>query len=258
VSGEALIRLRGVDKRYQQGELAIEVLKGIDLDIAAGEFVALLGPSGSGKSTLMHILGLLDRPSSGSYHLAGEDVAGHDDDRLSELRNRAIGFIFQTFYLVPYLSARENVVLPGLYGPESGRHLRQRAEELLVQVGLSERLDFRPSQLSGGQQQRVAIARALVNTPALILADEPTGNLDTRTSIEIMALMQTLNRQGITVVVVTHEHDIAEYASRVIHFRDGRLQSDERKARPRDAQAELRDLPPDEDEAAATAAETAA
>lgn len=221
MSGEALIRLRGVSKRYQQGELAVEVLKGIDLDIAAGEFVALLGPSGSGKSTLMHILGLLDRPSSGSYYLAGEDVAGHDDDRLSELRNRAIGFIFQTFYLVPYLSALENVVLPGLYGHESGRHLRQRAEELLVQVGLSERLDFRPSQLSGGQQQRVAIARALLCSPQVLLADEPTGQLDSNTSAEIMELLAGIHRRGHTVILVTHDSATAAFAQRRIVLNDG-------------------------------------
>ncbi len=221
MSDEPLIRLRGINKRYQQGELAVEVLKGIDLDIAAGEFVALLGPSGSGKSTLMHILGLLDRPSGGSYHLAGEDVAGHDDDRLSELRNRAIGFIFQTFYLVPYLSARENVVLPGLYGPESGRHLRQRAEELLVQVGLSERLDFRPSQLSGGQQQRVAIARALLCSPQVLLADEPTGQLDSTTSAEIMELLAGIHRRGHTVILVTHDSATAAFAQRRIVLNDG-------------------------------------
>jgi putative ABC transport system ATP-binding protein len=223
VSAAPLISLRGLAKHYRQGEQSVEVLKEIDLDIVAGEFVALLGPSGSGKSTLMHLLGLLDRPSSGSYRLAGEDVAGLDDDRLSLLRNRQIGFIFQTFYLIPYLTALENVVLPGLYGPQSGRVLRQRAEELLVQVGLGERLHFRPSQLSGGQQQRVAIARALLCDPQVLLADEPTGQLDSKTSSEIMALIGAIHRQGRTVILVTHDQATAACAERSIVLHDGRI-----------------------------------
>jgi putative ABC transport system ATP-binding protein len=218
-----LIRLEGVTKTYLQGELTVEVLKGIDLEIAPGEFVALQGPSGSGKSTLMHLLGLLDRPSAGRYWLCGEDVAGHDDDRLSELRNRLIGFIFQTFYLVPYLSALENVVLPGLYGPGPARHLRQRAEELLVQVGLGERLHFKPSQLSGGQQQRVAMARSLLNDPQVLLADEPTGQLDSATSAEIMELIGSIHRQGRTVILVTHDPPTAACAQRSIFLNDGRI-----------------------------------
>ncbi|HXV22527.1 MAG TPA: ABC transporter ATP-binding protein [Desulfuromonadales bacterium] len=220
---KALIRLEGMTKTYQQGELAVEVLKGIDLQIAAGEFVALQGPSGSGKSTLMHLLGLLDRPSAGRYWLQGEDVAGLDDDRLSELRNRLIGFLFQTFYLVPYLSALENVVLPGLYSPGSARHLRHRAEELLVQVGLGDRLHFKPSQLSGGQQQRVGLARALVNDPQVLLADEPTGQLDSATSAEIMELIAGIHRQGRTVVLVTHDASTAACAERSIFLHDGRV-----------------------------------
>jgi putative ABC transport system ATP-binding protein len=223
VSGsEALIRLEGMTKTYQLGELTVEVLKGIDLQIAAGEFVALQGPSGSGKSTLMHLLGLLDRPSAGRYFLQGEDVAGLDDDRLSELRNRLIGFLFQTFYLIPYLSALENVVLPGLYSPDSARHLRRRAEELLVQVGLADRLHFKPSQLSGGQQQRVALARALVNDPKVLLADEPTGQLDSATSAEIMELIADIHRQGRTVILVTHDVSTAACAGRSIFLLDGR------------------------------------
>ena len=220
---DALIRLEGMTKTYQQGELTVEVLKGIDLQIAAGEFVALQGPSGSGKSTLMHLLGLLDRPSAGRYFLQAEDVAGLDDDRLSELRNRLIGFLFQTFYLVPYLSALENVVLPGLYSPGSARHLRRRAEELLVQVGLGDRLHFKPNQLSGGQQQRVALARALVNDPQVLLADEPTGQLDSATSAEIMELIAGIHRQGRTVILVTHDASTAAFAGRSIFLLDGRV-----------------------------------
>jgi putative ABC transport system ATP-binding protein len=223
VSDAPLIRLEGVTKTYRQGELTVEVLKGIDLEIAAGEFVALQGPSGSGKSTLMHLLGLLDRPSGGRYWLAGADVAGLDDDRLSELRNRQIGFIFQTFYLVPYLSALENVVLPGLYRPGPARHLRQRGEELLVQVGLGERIHFKPSQLSGGQQQRVAMARALLGDPQVLLADEPTGQLDSATSAEIMELIEGIHRQGRTVILVTHDPATAACARRSIFLNDGRV-----------------------------------
>jgi putative ABC transport system ATP-binding protein len=220
---DALIRLEGMTKTYLQGELTVEVLKGIDLQIAAGEFVALQGPSGSGKSTLMHLLGLLDRPTAGRYWLQGDDVAGLDDDRLSELRNRLIGFLFQTFYLVPYLTALENVVLPGLYSPGSARHLRHRAEELLVQVGLGDRLHFKPTQLSGGQQQRVALARALVNDPQVLLADEPTGQLDSTTSAEIMELIAGIHRQGRTVVLVTHDAPTAACAERSIFLQDGRV-----------------------------------
>lgn len=227
MSGAApAIRLEGIVKTYLQGDLEVQVLKGIDLEIAAGEFVALQGPSGSGKSTLMHILGLLDRPSAGRYWLQGEDVAGLADDRLSELRNRWLGFLFQTFYLVPYISALENVMLPGLYGPTPARRLRQRAEELLVQVGLGDRLHFKPGQLSGGQQQRVALARALVNDPQVLLADEPTGQLDSSTSAEIIELLAGIHRQGRTLILVTHDRDTAACAQRRIHLRDGRIDSD--------------------------------
>jgi putative ABC transport system ATP-binding protein len=222
----ALIELKGITKSYRQGDLPIAVLKGIDLQIAAGEFVALLGPSGSGKSTLMHILGLLDRPTSGAYLLDGVDVAGLDDDHLSALRNRQIGFVFQTFYLIPYLTALENVILPGLYGQERSATIRHRAEEILQQVGLGDRVDFRPSQLSGGQQQRVAIARALLNDPAVLLADEPTGQLDSATSQEIMELISQINRQGRTIILVTHDVATAACAQRRIELHDGLVCSD--------------------------------
>jgi len=218
-----LVALEGVTRTYLQGDQEIHVLKGIGLEIGAGEFVALQGPSGSGKSTLLHILGLLDRPSGGRYRLDGEDVAGLPDDRLSELRNRTLGFLFQSFYLVPYISALENVMLPGLYGPTPTRELRRRAGELLGQVGLGDRLDFRPGQLSGGQQQRVALARALVNDPRLLLADEPTGQLDSATSAEILELLGTIHSQGRTLILVTHDQETAARAERRIVLDDGRI-----------------------------------
>ena len=221
--GEPLIRLEQVDKIFLQGELTVEVLKGIDLTVRAGEFIALQGASGSGKSTLMHILGLLDRPSGGRYLLQGRDVAGLTDDQLSELRNRLFGFIFQSFYLIPYVSALENVMLPGLYGATPTRQLRQRAQQLLEQVGLADRMHFRPGQLSGGQQQRVAMARALINDPQLLLADEPTGQLDSATSAGIMDLLREMHRQGRTVILVTHEVEISAAAERIIVLHDGRI-----------------------------------
>ncbi|MDY0269348.1 ABC transporter ATP-binding protein [Trichloromonas sp.] len=224
-AGDTVIRLADIGKSFSQGGAPVEVLKGISLDIAVGEFIALLGTSGSGKSTLMHILGLLDRPSAGSYLLNGQDVAQLADDHLSELRNRMIGFIFQSFYLIPYVSARENVMLPGLYGHTAGRRLRARAEELLALVGLADRMDFKPSQLSGGQQQRVAIARALVNDPQVLLADEPTGQLDSKTSVEILELLSDINRQGRTVILVTHDQQTAAYAKRRIVLDDGRIRN---------------------------------
>ena len=226
MSNAPLISLRGLSKTFRQGDLEVPVLKGIDLEIAAGEFIALQGTSASGKSTLLHILGLLDRPSGGSYLLQGEDVAVLDDERLSRLRNGLMGFLFQSFYLVPYLSALENVMLPGLYSPTPGRSLRQRAQQLLTEVGLADRMSFRPGQLSGGQQQRVALARALVNDPQLLLADEPTGQLDSATSAEILQLLGRVHAGGRTVVVVTHEAATAAYARRTIHLQDGHVQVD--------------------------------
>ncbi len=218
-----LVRIADVRRVYPQGDLEIEILKGVSLDIAQGEFVALQGPSGSGKSTLLHILGLLDRPTSGSYELDGRDVSGLSDDEQSEARGRLIGFVFQSFYLIPYISALDNVMLPALYSESAGVHARERAMGLLGQVGLADRMDFRPTQLSGGQQQRVALARALVNSPRMLLADEPTGQLDSTTSREIMELMSAINEQGTTVVVVTHDEATAAYARRRIIVADGRV-----------------------------------
>jgi putative ABC transport system ATP-binding protein len=228
----------------------VRALRGVDLDIQRGSFVAVIGASGSGKSTLMNILGLLDRPTSGQYFLDGQDVSGFGRDRRAELRNKKIGFVFQNFSLLPRTTALENVELPLLYNgthlPGEERH--RRANALLEAVGLGGRVHHTPAQLSGGQQQRVAIARALVNEPDLILADEPTGNLDSRTSVEIIEILQRLNRErALTVVLITHEADIAEYAERVVAFRDGRVLKDEPIAHRRDAAAELAALPPVEE-----------
>jgi putative ABC transport system ATP-binding protein len=220
---EAVIRLDNIVKTYNQADLTVEVLKGVSLEVAAGEFIALLGPSGSGKSTLMHILGLLDRATSGGYFLQGQNIVSLSDDELSELRNRTIGFIFQTFYLVPYVSALENVMLPGLYSRTPTRQLRQRAQELLELVGLGDRMDFKPGQLSGGQQQRVAIARSLINDPSILLADEPTGQLDSATSSGIMSLIAGIHQQGRTVILVTHEKETADCAQRKVIIHDGRV-----------------------------------
>lgn len=216
-----LVRLRDIHKHYQQGDQIVEVLKGITLDIGQGEFVALQGASGSGKSTLLHILGLLDRPSSGSYELEGRDVSRLPDDELSALRNRMTGFIFQSFYLIPYATALENVILPGVYAGTPRAELRRRGADLLDRVGLGDRLNFTPSQLSGGQQQRVAIARALVNDPRVLLADEPTGQLDSTTSAEIMQLVSSIHKTGMTVVLVTHDEATATYAERRVLVVDG-------------------------------------
>jgi len=232
--------------------VTVHALRGVNLEIAAGSFVAIVGASGSGKSTLMNILGLLDRPTSGQYWLEGKDVSSFDRDQRAVLRNRKIGFVFQSFNLLPRTSAIENVELPLMYDgqPHTMLERHRRAQGLLDAVGLGARAHHTPSQLSGGQQQRVAIARALVTNPEILLADEPTGNLDSRTSIEIMEIFQKLAREkGITVVLITHEHDIAEYGERVITVRDGRVVSDEAVAQRRDASAEMLALPPAEVEA---------
>jgi putative ABC transport system ATP-binding protein len=230
---DELIRVRDLHKIYKMGDVEVHALRGISLNIRRQEFVAIMGASGSGKSTFMNILGGLDRPTSGTYFLEGEDVGALSPDGLAQIRNRKIGFIFQGFNLLPRTSAFENVELPMLYKGLDAKERRERALEMLSQVGLEGRFDHTPNQLSGGQQQRVAIARALVNRPSLILADEPTGNLDTKTSAEIMELFQNLNsRDGITVLFVTHEHDIAAYAQRRITFRDGLVVSDQQTMAP--------------------------
>jgi putative ABC transport system ATP-binding protein len=226
----ALIELESVVKTYVMGDVEVRALQGVSLTVRDGEFVAVMGASGSGKSTLMNVLGCLDRPTSGLYRLAGDEVSGFEADRLARTRNATIGFVFQSFNLLSRTSALENVELPLLYAGTPARERHARATEALARVGLADRAGHHPNQMSGGQQQRVAIARALVNRPRLLLADEPTGNLDSRTSVEVMAIFQELGRTGITVVLVTHEPDIAEYAGRVITMRDGRVLSDEQRA----------------------------
>jgi putative ABC transport system ATP-binding protein len=245
-----IIVTEGLTKDYHLGPHTVHALRGVSVTIERGEFIAVMGPSGSGKSTFMNLLGCLDTPTAGDYVLDGEHVGGLSADDLARIRNARIGFVFQQFNLLPRTTALENVELPLLYAGHSARERRARARARLAAVGLADREAHHPSQLSGGQQQRVAIARALVNDPAVILADEPTGNLDTRTSVEVLALLQRLNREGLTIVLVTHELDIAAYASRSLTFRDGRLRSDERAAEPRDAAATLAELPADDEEAA--------
>jgi len=236
----ALIEVEQLGKVYQTGEVAVEALRGVSVTIDGGEFVAIMGPSGSGKSTFMHILGCLDKPTAGVYRLDGKSVGDMTRDELAQLRNKKLGFVFQTFNLLARTSALENVELPLLYNGATAKERHARARMRLEQVGLQGREHHHPNQLSGGQQQRVAIARALINDPPILLADEPTGNLDSRTSVEIIAIFQQLNRQhGITVILVTHEPDVAAYTSRMIHFRDGRIVRDERVAVPRDAATEL-------------------
>ena len=225
----ALIGLENVEKTYRMGDVEVRALRGVSIDIEAGEFVAVMGSSGSGKSTLMNIVGCLDRPTKGHYWLGGRDVSRLSRDELAEVRNRSLGFVFQSFNLLSRTSAVENVELPLLYQGVPTRDRVRRSKEALERVGLGSRLDHKPNQLSGGQQQRVAIARALVANPKILLADEPTGNLDSKTSIEVMGLFQELGQTGITVVLVTHEPDIAQYAARVITMKDGVVQSDKRQ-----------------------------
>ncbi len=218
-----IIETVDLGKEYKLGDQVIPVLRGINLVVQEGEFVAIMGPSGTGKSTLMHILGCLDIPTRGRYVLDGEDVSLMDDNRLARVRNQKLGFVFQAFYLIPWGTALENVMVPFLYGDEAPKDARKRAVEALERMGLGDRLQHRPSELSGGQQQRVAIARALVTNPALILADEPTGNLDSASSREVMGIFQEMNREGRTIVIITHDQEVAAYASRRVLLRDGMI-----------------------------------
>lgn len=222
-----VILLKKIVRNFALGSQTVKVLKGIDLSIKHNEYVALMGPSGSGKSTVMNLLGCLDTPTSGEYWLNGKDVSRLTDNDLAEIRNTEIGFVFQTFNLLPRSTALENVMLPLIYAGMGSKERKERAEEVLTQVGLSDRMDHRPNQLSGGQRQRVAVARALVNRPSIILADEPTGNLDSKTSVEIMSLFNEIHKNGNTVILVTHEEEIALHSKRIIRLRDGEIEKDE-------------------------------
>jgi len=246
VTNEEVVKLIDVHKTYHTGDVDVHAVRGVSLEIQRGEFVALMGASGSGKSTLMNILGCLDRPTSGRYILDDADVSELDRDRLADIRNHKLGFVFQSFNLLPRTSARENVELPLLYGTHNltNAQLRGKADAVLASVGLGGREDHHPSQLSGGQQQRVAIARALVNDPEVVLADEPTGNLDSRTSVEIMGIFQELNNHGITIIMVTHEQDIASYARRNVVMRDGSILKDFNVAQRLDAVTEPEKIVP--------------
>ncbi len=225
---ENVIDIKGIIRNFKLGQETVYVLKGIDLTVKRGDYIAIMGPSGSGKSTLMNLLGCLDTPTDGSYILNGSDVSTMTDDALAEIRNREIGFVFQTFNLLPRTTALDNVALPMIYAGMSKKDRNARAEEVLKNVGLGDRMDHKPNQLSGGQRQRVAVGRALVNKPSIILADEPTGNLDSKTSLEIMHLFDTIHAAGNTVILVTHEEEVAEHAHRVIRLRDGMIESDVR------------------------------
>jgi putative ABC transport system ATP-binding protein len=257
-TSKPVIRLENVFKTYDLGEIQVQALRGVSLEISEGEFVAVMGPSGSGKSTIMNILGCLDRPTKGRYFLDDVDVSGMSKTELARIRNRKLGFVFQQFNLLSRTSALENVELPTVYAGISPDERAKRAMEALTRVGLAERAGHHPSQLSGGQQQRVAIARGLVNRPSILLADEPTGNLDSRTSVEIMDILQTLNNeQGLTIVLVTHEPDIAQYARRNLLFRDGKLKRDIQVHDRLVAQEVLKSLPTVEQQAAEDAEEEA-
>jgi len=241
-----MIEVEDLVKTYSKGNVDTEVLKGVSFRIEEKEFVSIMGPSGTGKSTLMNILGAMDKPSSGRYSLDDVDVATLDDDDLSLLRNRSIGFVFQQFHLLDRATVLRNVMLPLVYEDEDSGDARARAAEVIEAVGLGERIDYRPTELSGGQQQRVAIARAMVTDPVIILADEPTGNLDHRNGLEILALFQRLNADGRTIVMITHDREVAEYADRVLVLRDGRIEENRAISEPRNAEEELRALPAEE------------
>jgi putative ABC transport system ATP-binding protein len=244
-----MIQLESIEKTYLTGDVLTRVLKGISFEINPGEYVAIMGASGTGKSTLMNILGCLDKPTEGHYHLDGVDMVNLDDDGLSDLRNHKIGFVFQQFHLLQRTTSLKNVLLPLIYTDDYPEDAEELGENALDMVGLSDRVDFRPNQLSGGQQQRVAIARALITNPTIILADEPTGNLDSRSGAEVMAIFQRLHRDGRTIIMVTHDRDTAEHADRVIVLDDGQVSEDEIISQPRDAEAELAALAPTEEEA---------
>ena len=226
---DKVITIRNITRNFSLGQEVVKVLKGMDLDIDKGEYVAFMGPSGSGKSTLMNILGCLDTPTAGRYILNGNDVSKMSDNELAEIRNKEIGFVFQTFNLLPRTTALDNVALPMIYAGASKNERKAKATKVLKDVGLADRMDHKPSQLSGGQRQRVAVGRALVNDPSIILADEPTGNLDSKTSVEIMNLFDEIHSRGNTVILVTHEEEIARHAHRIIRLRDGMIESDEKK-----------------------------
>jgi putative ABC transport system ATP-binding protein len=243
-----LIHIEHLTKVYQLGEVDVHALRGVSVNVSKGEFVAIMGASGSGKSTFMNILGCLDKPTKGSYILEGIDVGKLSRDELAMIRNKKIGFVFQGFNLLSRTSALENVELPLFYGPTSNKVRKVKATEALERVGLGDRIHHYPNQLSGGQQQRVAIARSLVNDPSIILADEPTGNLDSRTSVEVMSIFQELNNNGITIILVTHEPDIAQFAKRHIVFRDGKIRADKVNSNPKIASEVIKDLPLIDDE----------
>ena len=247
VSSDAVIRVEDVHRYYELGETRVHALRGVSLEICRGEFVAIMGASGSGKSTFMNMLGCLDKPTSGRYLLEGTDVSQHDKKALAHIRNQKIGFVFQGFNLLARTTALENTALPTLYTKIATPEREKRAREALEMVGLADRAEHFPSQMSGGQQQRVAVARALVNRPSILLADEPTGNLDSRTSVEILQIFQDLNDKGLTIVLVTHEHDIAQFAKRILIFRDGKIRKDEPVVNRPKASEVLKTLPTLED-----------
>ncbi len=237
-----IIKMENIGKIYDTGKILVEALKNVNVGINEGEFVSVMGPSGSGKSTLMNIIGCLDRSTGGYYELDGVNISELDDSELAKIRNKKIGFVFQSFNLLPKMTALHNVELPMIYAGASKKERREKALEALDRVSLADRMDHRPNELSGGQKQRVAIARALVNDPAILLADEPTGNLDTASGEEIMAVFQELNREGVTIILVTHEPDIAEHTKRIIRFRDGFLINDEKVPKPIDARDLIRKI----------------